>query len=287
MKPVYITDFKRTAFTRANPKKPELDAFADTPADTLLAQLINHSLDSGNLEPQDVDDLAIGCALGVGEQWSFGGRYPLLESRLGDQCATRMIDQQCGSGLSAIRSAALNIAAGANDIAFAAGYENMTRLPMGPTLFKQGLLGVPALPDDTGKHYDMAVVLNMGLTAENLAQHGTISRRDMDAFALRSHALAANAQQQGLLTDEIVNITLANGVCINQDANIRADTHLDALAALKPVFTENGQITAGNSSPLTSGAAITTLMSESALKVHQQTPLARIVGCVDRGVKLK
>ncbi|WP_027854507.1 acetyl-CoA C-acyltransferase [Marinobacterium litorale] len=285
MNPVYLTDYKRTAFTRAHPKKTELDDFAELPADHLLARLIDNALERNSLDPSQVDDLSIGCALAVREQWSFGGRYPVLESRLGDQCASRQIDQQCGSGMAAIRFSMLNIASGACDIAFAGGYENMTRIPMGPSLFQDGTLTVPPIPADNGKSYAMDTVMNMGLTAERLAAEAGIGRERMDRFALRSHQRAARARDEGLFHREILPIERLDGSRISTDANVRGDTSLERLAELKPAFSETGQVSAGNSSPLTSGAALAVLMSESALKNSGSEPLAKVLGCVDRGVK--
>lgn len=285
MNPVYLTHYRRTAFSRAHPKKVGVDALADGPADTLMAKLIDHSLDSSGVRPDQVDDLSLGCALAVKEQWSFGGRYPLMQSRLGDQAATRMIDQQCGSSLAALRFGMMTIGCGATDIALAGGYEQMTRVPMGPALFKDGTLGVPKLSEHTGKTYDMTVALNMGLTAERLAQLSGINREQMDVFASRSHQRAHIAQQQGFFTDEILPIDLPEGETFAKDACVRPGTQPQALAQLPSAFTDNGDITAGNSSPLTSGASIAMLMSERALLETGAVPMARILGCVDRGTQ--
>ena len=285
MNPVYLAHYQRTAFSRAHPKKPHVDALADWPADRLLAHLIDRSLETTGVAPEDVDDLSVGSALGVREQWSFGGRYPLLQSRLGDQAASRMIDQQCGSSLAALRFGMMSIGCGAADIALAGGYEHMTRVPMGPTLFREGVLGVPSLPVHTGKTYDMTVTLNMGLTAENLAAEAGISRVQMDEFACRSHALAHKAQQQGFLAGEIEPVALSGGDTFERDAAVRPDTRPDTLAELAPAFSETGDVTAGNSSPLTSGASLAMLMSESALARSGLTPQARILACVDRGTR--
>lgn len=289
MKPVYLSYYKRSAFCRANPRKPEIDAFAAQRADVLLAHLIDHCLDDTGLDTDSVDDLSLGCALGVKEQWNFGGRYPLLLSQLGDQCASRSIDQQCGSGIAALRASSLNIASGAAELAIAGGYEHMTRIPMGPSLFQEGTLTVPQLPDSVqhSKAYNMAQAMNMGLTAENLAEFAGISRDSMDRFAVRSHELAAAAQTSGYLADEIIALP-ANDAANSQvlhDSCIRAGTTLAALSALKTVFKENGLISAGNSSPLTTGAALGLLASETALQHYNLNPMARIVACVDRGVR--
>ncbi|EAR10298.1 acetyl-CoA C-acyltransferase [Reinekea blandensis] len=285
MNPVYLTHYQRTAFSRAHPKKTDVDALADWPADKLLATLIDHSLETSGVNPEQIDDLSLGCALAVKEQWSFGGRYPLMQSRLGDQAATRMIDQQCGSSLAALRFAMMTIACGANTVALAGGYEQMSRVPMGPALFKDGTLGVPTLDSATGKTYDMTVALNMGLTAERLAAHAGITRDEMDRFACRSHERAYRSQQSGFLADEILAIPLDHEKTFAHDAAIRPETTEEKLATLSPAFSEQGDITAGNSSPLTSGASLAMLMSEQAMSDHGLTPMARIVGCVDRGTQ--
>lgn len=250
-----------------------------------MAQLIDHSLEATGVAPERVDDLSLGCALAVKEQWSFGGRYPLMQSRLRDQAATRMIDQQCGSSLAALRFDMMTIGCGAADIALAGGYEQMTRVPMGPALFREGVLGVPTLPESNGKTYDMTVALNMGLTAERLATASGISREQMDAFALRSHQRAHKAQQQGFFNDEILPITVSESEQFARDACIRPDTQPEALAQLSPAFSEAGNITAGNSSPLTTGASLAMLMSEAALDETGARPLARVLACMDRGTK--
>ncbi|WP_028669553.1 acetyl-CoA C-acyltransferase [Saccharospirillum impatiens] len=285
MKPVYLTHYRRTAFSRAHPKKAGVDALADWPADALMAQLIDHSLETTGLGPEDIDELSLGCALAVKEQWSFGGRYPLMQSRLGDQASTRMIDQQCGSSLSALRFGMMTTGTGATDIVLAGGFEHMTRVPMGPALFKEGVLGVPAMPGTNGKTYDMTVALNMGLTAERLATEAGISRVEMDAFACRSHQRAQAAQLAGFFHDEILPIALTDAEPFSQDACIRPDTQPEALAQLPPAFSDTGEISAGNSSPLTSGASLGMLMSEAALGKTGATPLARVLGCVDRGTQ--
>ncbi len=282
MKAVFIGHYQRSAFSRAHPKKTEVDEFAQIRGDQLLAKLIDHALELTQISPTEVDDLSIGCALSVKDQWSFGGRYPLYQSRLGDQCASRSIDQQCGSGIAALRSSALIIGSGAADIAIAGGYENMTRLPMGPSLFQQGILTVP---EHTAKPYQMDVVMNMGLTAEGLLEKAGLSRSQLDEFAVSSHQRAVAAQQNGYLAEEILPLAASGEAILKDDANIRPQTCMEKLAELTAVFRENGAVTAGNSSPLSSGAALSLLLSESALQQYQTEPLARIVACADRGTQ--
>ena len=287
MKDAYLVDYARSAFTRAHPRKPEVDGWAGTRGDALLALVIDALLARTGLDPQAVEDLSVGCALPVKEQWSFGGRYPLWLSHSlgphGRECATRQIDQQCGSGLAALRSAAREIQAGGVEVALAGGFENMTRVPMGPALFKEGILSSPEALQGA-EWLELGVALNMGITAERLAQAAGIERDDMDEFALTSHRRAAKADADGYFDDERLVLTNPAGETIAGDTNIRPDTSLEQLAGLDPVFQEGGRVTAGNSSPLTSGAAAALLMSSAALDRHGVRPLARIVAIADVGV---
>jgi len=283
MKDVYLVSYSRSAFTRAHPFKKEIDLFADISGDELLTQLIDHQLEVGNFSGEDVEELSIGCALQVKEQWNFGGRYPVLLSKLGDQCASRGIEQQCGSGIAAIRYSALSIASRTADITMAAGYEHMTRVPMGPSLFEQGVLAVPDIARNPD--YDVDIVMNMGLTAENLANYRNITRELMDSFAEGSHQKSSQAREEGFFQGEITPITNTAKVEVTQDACIREGTTAEKLSQLKPAFKEGGLITAGNSSPLSTGAALIVLMSKEALIKTGMKPLARIVSIADRGTK--
>lgn len=287
MRDAYLVDYARSAFTRAHPRKPEVDAWADTRSDALLAAVIDALLERRDLDGAAVEELSVGCALPVKEQWSFGGRYPLwLAGRLGERgraCASRQIDQQCGSGLAALRSTAREIQAGAIEVGLAGGVENMTRVPMGPALFQEEVLTRPAALRQA-PWLELDVALNMGLTAERLADAAGIDREAMDAFALASHRRAAEAEAAGRFDGERLALANAGGDPVARDANIRADTSAERLAGLDPVFLAGGRVTAGNSSPLTSGAAAALLMSGEGLERHGATPLARVVGVADCGV---
>ena len=198
-------------------------------------------------------------------------------------CPSRQIDQQCGSGMAALRGSVREIQVGAIEVGLAGGFENMSRVPMGPSLFKEGVLTVPSALKQAD-WLDLSVAMNMGLTAERLATEANISREAMDAFALRSHQRAAEAEKSGWFDGERLALTNPAGESVERDANIRADTTIERLAGLGPVFVEDGQITAGNSSPLTSGASAALVMSETALTQHGISPLARVVEIVDCGV---
>lgn len=279
---VYLVDYARSPFTRAHPNKPEVDPFSDTRGDELLSQLINTVLRDEKYRSLDIEELTVGCALPVKDQWSFGGRYPVFQSNLSDSCSTRSVDQQCGSGLAAIRFSALAIAAGQVDVAAAGGYENMSRVPMGPSLFKEGILTVPEVHKPS---YDMNIIMNMGLTAEKLSALSGTSRAEQDAFACNSHKKAMAAQAQGFFDGECLALENKKGDIVNIDTCIRPDTTVQKLVGLASVFIEEGVITAGNSSPFTTGAAFAVLMSEQAMLQTGSAPLCRVVTCVDCGIQ--
>ncbi len=283
LRTAYIVDYKRSAFTRAHPFKKEVDPFSETRGDTLLAQLIDNRIDASKYLSSEIDDLSIGCALPVREQWSFGGRYPIFLSKIGHQCASRTIEQQCGSGLAAMRFAEFSIATGAADISFAGGYENMSQVPIGPSLYEQGVLTQFDFGSIKNSDYDLQVVMNMGLTAEKLCQLSGIDRKQMDEFAESSHKKASDAKTQGFFDGEIISLTNAQGISVASDTCIRTETNFEKLATLAPVFLENGQITAGNTSPLTTGATLAVIMSEEAVNRLDVKPLARIICSADCG----
>lgn len=283
MNDAYLVDFARSAFTRAHPRKPEVDAWSGQRGDALLGRVIDALLERNRVAGERIEDLSVGCALPVKEQWSFGGRYPQWLSALGTDCASRQIDQQCGSSLAALRATVREIQVGAIAAGVAGGFENMSRVPMGPSLFKEGVLTLPEALEGRDD-LDLGVAMNMGLTAERLARESGITREAMDAFALRSHQRAARAERDGWFDGERLTLPNPAGEPVAADANIRPDTSLERLAGLDPAFVEGGRITAGNSSPLTSGAGAALVMSEAALSRHGLSPLARVVAVVDVGV---
>lgn len=283
----WIVDYCRSAFSRAHPFKTEVDAYADLPAGEMLAQLINACLERGLYPTQTVDALITGCAFPVKDQWSFGGRYAVMQSALGYHCAAHQVEQQCASGLTAVAQGAQAVLHGGSRVVLCGGAENMTRIPMGPTLFEAGVLTVPDA-DSVHAHHpetDMAVAMNMGLTAEALAAEYDIGRAEMDGYALRSHQRAAQAREAGYGASDVVPMKNASGAALlEQDAHLRPESTLEGLAGLRSVFREDGLISAGNSSPLTSGAALVALASDAALNAHQLAPLARIVSVAQAGV---
>ncbi|WP_419174235.1 acetyl-CoA C-acetyltransferase [Desulfosediminicola sp.] len=282
MNEVVIADYLRTAQTRSRPAVPERDWFYRHRADELLARLIPEVLSRCRVDSAEIDDLIVGSALGVSEQWTFGGRTPVFLAGMDTRVAAKYIDQQCGSGLAAIQNGFLEIAAGFADMVLACGMEHMTRVPMGPTLFENGAMSVnPALYDDDRYEYlDMATTMNMGLTAEKLADLQGIEREEMDLWAVRSHQRAAAATESGFFAGEIMPIATmdehGDPLMVVRDQAIRPETDLAGTASLRPVFKTDGRVTAGNASPLSAGAATMLLTTKDIAAEKNLTPLATI-----------
>jgi acetyl-CoA C-acetyltransferase len=192
----------------------------------------------------------------------------------------RFIDQQCGSGMAAIQFGFMEIATGFADIVLACGMEHMTRVPIGPTLFASGAMSVnPALyTDEQYGHWDMAVTMNMGLTAEKLAEQEGFSREEMDLWAVRSHQRAARATATGFFAGEILPIvaeqTDGSVMTVDRDQAIRPETDMEGTSGLKPAFRTNGTITAGNASPLSTGAGAMLLMAAATAAKRGLKPMA-------------
>lgn len=288
MRNVVIGSYGRTPFSRARPRDPQKDPLADLTGEELLARIVPQLLTQARVEGREIDDFIIGCALGVGEQWTFGGRTSSLLCGLPAEVPAKFIDMQCGSGMAAIQHGFMEIATGQAEIVLVCGMEHMTRVPVGPKLFEQGHMSVnPKLMRRT-EAWDMLTGMNMGLTAELLAEKQGYTREQLDDFAIRSHQLAAAAFDRGFLQAEIMPLAAEGesdrpGFAVDQ--GIRRDTCLEDLAELKTVFKADGLITAGNSSPLTVGAAAMVLMSEDLAKSRGLVPTARILATATAGVR--
>ncbi|MFH0920570.1 MAG: acetyl-CoA C-acetyltransferase [Fibrobacterota bacterium] len=278
MNDVVIAGYLRTAFSRSRPNEPAKDWFHKLRADELLAKLLLPLIQQGGLKPEAVDDFIVGSAMGVGEQWTMGGRLPLLLANLPETITTKFIDHQCGSSLSAIQIGFMEIATGSAETVIAAGMEHMTRVPMGAD---NGIkINEHLFQDARYKHWDMDTGNNMGLTAEKLMAQSGFTREDMEKWALRSHQRAAQAQVDGFFDDEILPVaaeqTDGSILQVKKDQSVRSNTTLAALADLKPAYRETGNITAGTSSPLTAGAAAVLLMSRSTAMKNNIKPLATL-----------
>lgn len=281
MRDVVIAGYLRSPQSRSRPKDPERDWLHSLRADDLLAAVVKELLKRSEIKPDQIDDFLVGCAFGVTENWSYGGRTPVFLADLNESVPAKFIDMQCGSGMAAVHTGFLEIAAGFADIVLATGMEHMTRVPMGPTLFQEGTISVnPRLYTDEFARWDLQTSLNMGLTAEKLAQQSGISREAMDRWGVRSHQLAVKARHSGFFDDEILPMDVGqpdgSSTRIEHDQAVRDDVTLESMAGLKTPFDPNGVITPGNASPLNAGAAALMLMSAETAMARGIQPLALI-----------
>ncbi len=282
MKEVVIVGYLRTAQSRSRLRDPARDWFHQYRADRLLACLLPELINRTGIPPQEIDDFIMGCSTGVSENWTYGGRLPLFLANLPKEIPAKCLDQQCGSSMAAIHMGFLEIAAGYAEVVLVGGMEHMTRVPQpGRGLAAEALVLPPELLEDPKYgHWDMVTSFNMGLTAEKLAAQTGIGRKEMDRWAVRSHNLAAKGYDEGFFDGEILPLEAPQAdsktIVVNKDQSVRADTVYDGVASLKPAFTANGLITAGNSSPVNAGAAAMILMSRDVAEHKGVVPLARI-----------
>lgn len=279
------------AATRSPIGKAPRGFFSHTRPDDLLATVIKGLLaQAPNLDPAAIEDAIVGCAIPEGPQGLNVGRLSALLAGLPASVAGVTVNRFCASGLTAIAMAADRIRVGEADVIIAAGTESMSLVPT---------MGVSTSfsPEIFANDENLGIAYGMGLTAEQVATRWKISREDQDAFALRSNQRAVAGQLAGEFTDEILPIDvvsrspdLATGKIVVQhktvalDEGPRADTSLEALAKLRPVFAAKGSVTAGNSSQISDGAGALLVVSERALKTHNLTPLARFVSFAVKGV---
>jgi acetyl-CoA acyltransferase len=234
--------------------------------DELASQVIKGLLSKTKINPDDIEDLILGCAFPEGEQGLNVARLIGFLAELPITVAGQTVNRFCGSSMQAIHIAAGNIAAGAGEVFIAAGVESMSRVPM---------TGFNPLPHpELFERYPQAYE-NMGITAENLANKYKIKRSDQEAFALASHHKAINAIEKGFYEEEILPIKNGNKI-IAKDGCVRFDASVEKFALLKPAFDMKGSVTAGTSSPLTDGASAVLVCSEEYANKHSLTKLAII-----------
>lgn len=280
MREVAIVGYLRTPLSRSRPNEPGRDWFHKLRADDLLARLLPELLRRSQVDPHEVEDFIVGTALGVSEQWTYGGRFPIFLANLPETIAAKFVDQQCGSSMAAIQMGFLEIASGFADTVLVGGMEHMTRVPMGGPLVQKGAISPnPRLfTDPDMSHWEMANAMNMGLTAEKLFSQTNFTREDLDRWGVRAHQLAAKAQKEGFFAGEILPIEAeqedGSKMIVDRDQAIREEARLEDMASLKPVFKPDGVITAGNSSPLNAGATAMVLMARDRAEKKGLEPLA-------------
>ncbi len=253
-----------TAVRSAVGKAPK-GSLKDARPDELASQVIRQALErTPGLDPREVDDVILGCAMPEGEQGLNVARVAALRAGLPDSVPGVTVNRFCASGLQAIAMAAERILAGWAEVVVAGGVESMSLIPMTGWKFAPHPDLVERWPD---------VYLSMGNTAEIVARRFEVSREDQDRWSLRSHQRAAQALQQGRFREEIVPVRVrrweedgpvprARELVFEVDEGVRFDTSLEALSRLKPAFAKDGTVTAGNSSQTSDGAAACVVMSD-------------------------
>jgi len=249
-----------------SPQGKEDGVFADVRSEDLSIPLIDGMLDRTGLTGADVDDLLWGCAQQRGEQGNNVARVIALLSELGEETPATTINRWCASSAEAVMRAADAIAAGQRDCLIAGGMESMSRVPMGKNTHNVH----PRLND----HYNIAH-LQMGMTAEKVADTHGVSREEQDEYALRSHDRAAEATDAGHFAEEIVPIKTDDGV-VEKDEGIRYDTSLEKLSQLPTVFKSDGTVTPGNASQISDGASGLLLTSREFADDHGFDVLAEV-----------
>ena len=276
MREAVIVSIARTAVGRA-PR----GALRSTRPDDMAAAAIHEALcRAPALDPNEVEDVILGCAMPEAEQGYNVARVASLRSGLPVTCSAMTVNRFCSSGLQAIALAAERILAGFAEVIVAGGTETMSMIPMGGYHFSPNPYLMEHYPDS---------YLSMGLTAENLAQKYAIPREAQDQFALRSHQRALAAITEGKFKEEIVPLEVTEvsldgkdkpqtrKIIFDTDEGPRRDTSLEALAKLKPAFHARGTVTAGNASQLSDGAAAAVVMSMDRAKALGLKLLARFV----------
>lgn len=276
MSSAVIVDAVRTPFAKAS---PEEGFFRDVRADDLSASLLLALIGRTGIDPRLIEDVKWGCVQQQGEQGLDVARNAVLIAGLPVEVGGETINRNCASGLCAINNAAMSILAGCEDVQIAGGVEHMHHVPMtkdynpAPSLFRKNSAGI----------------MHMGLTAEYLAMKYQISRKRQDEFALRSHKNTAAAYAAGKFDSEIVPTVGRDHEGrkrpISQDQCFRADSSLESLGRLAPVFNPaGGSVTAGNSSPLSVGSSAVLMMSEARARELGFKPLARVKAMAVAGV---
>ncbi|HWV63834.1 MAG TPA: acetyl-CoA C-acyltransferase, partial [Oxalicibacterium sp.] len=271
------------AATRTPIGKAPRGMFRHMRPDDLLVHVMQSALSQvPSLDPNVIEDTIVGCAFPEAEQGLNMARMSVLLAGLPKTVGGVTVNRYCASGLTALAMAADRIRVGEADAIIAAGAESMSMVPM--------LGNHPSMNMGIFKDENIGMAYGMGLTAEKVAEQWKVSREAQDAFSLESHRRAIAAQQSGEFGDEIAPVEVVERLpnlqsgeidikthTVNLDEGARADTSMEALARLRPVFSPKGSVTAGNSSQTSDGAGALIVVSEKILKQFNLVPLARFV----------
>jgi acetyl-CoA acyltransferase len=285
-----LQDAYIVAATRTPIGKAPRGMFKNVRPDDLLVRTIQSAVSQvPNLDPKLIEDAIIGCSFPEAEQGLNMARNAVLLAGLPNTIGGVTVNRYCASGITAVAMAADRIRVGQADVIIAGGAESMSMVPM--------MGHHPSVNMNVFKDENVGMAYGMGLTAEKVAQQWKISREAQDQFSLESHKRAIAAQQASEFNDEMTPVEIVERFpnlgtgqvdvktrTVNMDEGARADTNLEALAKLKPVFAAKGSVTAGNSSQTSDGAGALIVVSEKILKQFNLTPLARFVSFSVRGV---
>jgi acetyl-CoA acyltransferase len=274
MKKAYILASYRTPGCRANKGK-----FKDMRPDDLAALAIKGLVERTGIDPATVGDVYLGCAFPEAEQGMNIGRIAAMKAGLPVEIPGQTINRFCSSGLQTIAMAAERIMCGFADCIIAGGVESMSCVPLGGLKYSAN----PGMMGDWPEAYS-----SMGITAELVAERYGIDRLAMDTFAAASNAKAAAAIEAGRFADEIIPVEIEQDMLVNGkikrvkemvtvDDGVRPGTTIESLAKLRPAFKVGGPVTAGNSSQMTDGAAVTLVVSEEYLEKLGKSPMARFL----------
>lgn len=284
MREAVIVAASRTAVGKAK-RGTTRNVRSDDMAAAIIRDLMAQT--DGKLDPAEIDDVVMGCAMPEGAQGLNFARSITILADLPVDVPAQTVNRFCASGLQTIASSAERIIANGADVILAGGAETMSLVPM--TGFQ--LSPNPTLADEAPEVY-----MSMGLTAEQVAKEFGVSREDQDEFAYMSHQKAAKAVENGMFDNQIVPIEFTEvefidgerverHVVFDRDEHLRPDTTVEGLAGLRPVFAQGGSVTAGNSSPLSDGAAGVIIMEAKKAEALGLTPLARFVSFNVAGVR--
>lgn len=285
MREAVIVAAARTAVGKAK-RGVTRNVRADEMAAAVIEDLMRQT--SGKLDPMEIDDVLIGCAMPEGEQGLNFARSITIRAGLPVDIPAATVNRFCSSGLQTIAQAAQTIIANGADVMIAGGAETMSGVPM---------TGFRISPNPHLAEHAPEVYMSMGLTAERVADEFGVNREDMDEFAYHSHRKAAAAWENGKFDAQVIPFTFEETTItedgervtvtkvLDRDEHVRPDTTVEVLGKLKPVFQQNGRVTAGNSSPLSDGAAGVIVMEANKAAQLGLKPLARFVGFAVAGVR--
>ncbi|HEY5145012.1 MAG TPA: thiolase family protein [Solirubrobacteraceae bacterium] len=266
---VVIVEAVRTPIGRGHREKGYYRA--THPAD-LLGRSYTELIARTGIDPNEVEDVIAGCVQQFGEQAFNVARNAWLQEGLPIEAAATTVDRQCGSAQQAVNFGAALIASGVHDVVIGSGVEHMGHIPFAAGMKTQQEFGAAFTPKLMDRHN----IVGQGLGAEMIADQWEISRAELDELAVRSHALAHQATEEGRFEREMIPMEI-DGQTIVTDQGIRPDTSLETLSQLRPAFKEDGKITAGNASQISDGAAAVLLMTRAKAQELGLTPRARIV----------